>query len=110
MSREKGIPVLPVQSEGFKGNKRAGYHAACQAMFKIDGHRGRLRHQPAQRQYPGRLQPGREIWVIREYLARMGVQVVANITGDGRVADIRRTHGAALNLVAISGSTLDLPR
>src|SRR5512135_3055885 len=29
VSREKGIPVLPVQSEGFKGNKRAGYHAAC---------------------------------------------------------------------------------
>src|SRR5512147_2864564 len=37
ISREKGIPVLPVQSEGFKGNKRAGYNAACQAMFRLVG-------------------------------------------------------------------------
>src|SRR4030066_1511566 len=28
VSEEKGIPVLPVASEGFKGNKRAGYDAA----------------------------------------------------------------------------------
>ena len=25
VARRKGIPVLPVQSEGFKGNKRDGY-------------------------------------------------------------------------------------
>src|SRR5210317_1844215 len=30
-SAEKGIPVLPVESSGFKkGNKRGGYEAACQ--------------------------------------------------------------------------------
>ena len=33
VSAEKGIPVIPVQSEGFKGNKRDGYNAACKAMF-----------------------------------------------------------------------------
>ena len=37
VSAEKGIPVIPVQSEGFKGNKRAGYHAACEAMFRLVG-------------------------------------------------------------------------
>lgn len=51
-----------------------------------------------------------EIWIIREYLERMGVSVVANITGDGRVADVRRAHGAALNLVQCSGSTMELAK
>ncbi len=40
----------------------------------------------------------------------MGVEVVATITGDGRVDDIRRAHGAALNLVQCSGSTTALAR
>jgi len=40
----------------------------------------------------------------------MGVQTVANITGDGRVDDIRRAHGAALNVVQCSGATLDLAK
>ena len=46
----------------------------------------------------------------RDYFKRMGVEVVANVTGDGRVADISRCHGAALNLVQCSGATLDLAK
>ena len=49
-----------------------------------------------------------EIWLIREYFKRIGVEVVANITGDGRVDDIRRAHGASLNVVQCSGATMDL--
>ena len=59
VSEEKGIPVLPVQSEGFKGNKRAGYDAACQAMFKLMGTGDTTGISATQRQHPGRLQPGR---------------------------------------------------
>ena len=33
VSKEKGIPVLPVHSEGFKGTKKDGYQAACEALF-----------------------------------------------------------------------------
>jgi nitrogenase molybdenum-cofactor synthesis protein NifE len=108
VAREKGIPVLPVQSEGFKGNKRAGYQAACQAMFRLVGTGDLAGIGPASVNILGDFNLAGEIWIIRDYLARMGVQVVANITGDGRVDDIRRAHGAALNLVQCSGSTMDL--
>jgi nitrogenase molybdenum-cofactor synthesis protein NifE len=108
VAREKGIPVLPVQSEGFKGNKRAGYRAACQAMFRLVGTGDLAGIGPASVNILGDFNLAGEIWIIRDYLARMGVQVVANITGDGRVDDIRRAHGAALNLVQCSGSTMDL--
>ena len=105
---EKDIPVIPVQSEGFKGNKRAGYRAACDAMFKLVGTGDTAGISPYSINILGDFNLAGEIWMVREYFERMGVEVVANITGDGRVADIKRAHGAALNVVQCSGATMDL--
>lgn len=110
MSKKKGIPVLPVMSEGFKGNKRAGYLAACKAMFKLIGTQPTEGISPLSINIFGDFNLAGEIWIIREYFEKMGVQVVANVTGDGRVKDIGRCHGAALNLVQCSGATLDLAK
>jgi nitrogenase molybdenum-cofactor synthesis protein NifE len=107
---EKGIPVIPVQSEGFKGNKRAGYEAACKALFRLVGTGDTTGISPVSLNILGDFNLAGEIWIIRDYFKRMGVEVVANITGDGRIADIQRCHGAALNLVQCSGATLDLAR
>ncbi|MDD2903601.1 MAG: nitrogenase iron-molybdenum cofactor biosynthesis protein NifE [Syntrophales bacterium] len=108
VSKKKGIPVLPVQSEGFKGNKRAGYHAACQAMFRLVGAGDTTGISKKSLNILGDFNLAGEIWIIREYFKRMGIEVVANITGDGRVDDLRRAHGAALNVVQCSGATMDL--
>jgi len=106
---EKGIPVLPVQSEGFKkGNKRAGYEAACTAMARLVGMGDISNISRHSINILGDFNLAGEIWLIREYFQRIGVEVVANITGDGRVADIQRCHGAALNVVQCSGATMDL--
>ncbi|MBP1626818.1 MAG: nifD 1 [Holophagaceae bacterium] len=35
MSKETGIPVIAVHSEGFKGTKKDGYKAACDALWRI---------------------------------------------------------------------------
>jgi len=110
MTEKKGIPVLPVMSEGFKGNKRAGYLAACKAMFRLIGQGDISDISPISINIFGDFNLAGEIWIIREYFEKMGVQVVANVTGDGRVADIARCHGAALNLVQCSGSTMDLAK
>ncbi|VAW40047.1 Nitrogenase FeMo-cofactor scaffold and assembly protein NifE [hydrothermal vent metagenome] len=105
---EKGIPVIPVKSEGFKGNKRAGYKAACDAMFRLIGTGETSNISKFSLNILGDFNLAGEIWMIREYYERMGIEVVANITGDGRVDDIRRAHGAALNVVQCSGSTMQL--
>ena len=107
---EKGIPVIPVQSEGFKGNKREGYSAACTAMMRLVGTGDVAGISPLSVNILGDFNLAGEIWIIRGYFERMGVQVVANITGDGRVDDLKRAHGAALNVVQCSGSTMDLAR
>ncbi len=107
---QTGIPVIPVQSEGFKGTKREGYAAACKAMFALAGTGDTSDIGPVSLNILGDFNLAGEIWIIREYFEKMGVQVVANITGDGRVADIRRCHGAALNVVQCSGATMELAR
>ncbi|MGL1932513.1 MAG: nitrogenase iron-molybdenum cofactor biosynthesis protein NifE [Desulfotalea sp.] len=108
VSEEAGIPVLPVQSEGFKGNKRAGYQAACNAMGHLVGTGDTSSISKYSINILGDFNLAGEIWLIREYFERIGVEVVANITGDGRIADIQRCHGAALNVVQCSGATMDL--
>lgn len=93
VSSERGIPVIPVQSEGFKGNKREGYHAACKAMFELVGTGDTSGISPLSINILGDFNLAGEIWLIRDYFRRMGIETVANITGDGRVGDLRRAHG-----------------
>lgn len=108
VSELTGIPVVPVQSEGFQGSKKQGYDAACEALLALIGTGDTAGISKHSVNILGDFNLAGEIWIIADYLKRMGVEVVANLTGDGRVADIRRAHGAALNLVQCSGSTTRL--
>ncbi len=110
VSAMKGIPVLPVHSEGFKGTKRDGYRAACEALLQLVGTGSTEGISPVSVNILGDFNLAGEVWMIREYFEKMGVEVVATITGDGRVDDIRRAHGAALNLVQCSGSMTHLAK
>ncbi|MCH5374400.1 MAG: nitrogenase iron-molybdenum cofactor biosynthesis protein NifE [Planctomycetes bacterium] len=107
---EKGIPVLPVHSEGFKGSKKDGYYAACAALAKLVGTGPTDDIGKLSLNILGDFNIAGETWLIRDYYERMGAQVVATITGDGRVDDIRRAHGATLNVVQCSGSMVHLAR
>ncbi len=107
---EKGIPVLPVHSEGFKGTKKDGYRAACEALLKLVGTGSTEGISRVSINILGDFNLAGEMWMIRDYFKRMGVEVVGCITGDGRVDDIRRAHGAALNVVQCSGSMTHLAK
>lgn len=104
LGKEKGIPVLPVHSEGFKGTKKDGYQAACDALFKLVGTGSTAHISPVSINILGEFNIGGEAWMIRKYYEEMGVQVVSIMTGDGRVDQVARSHGAALNVVQCSGA------
>ncbi len=104
VSREKGIQVLAVHSEGFKGTKKDGYKAACDALFQLVGSGDTSDLSAQSINILGEFNIGGEAWMIREYYQRMGIEVVSVMTGDGRVDEIRRSHGAALNVVQCSGA------
>lgn len=104
VAEETGIPVIPVHSEGFKGTKKDGYKAACRALETLVGTGDIAGISPVSINILGEFNLAGEAWMIRDYYKRMGVNVVSVMTGDGRVEDIRKAHGAALNVVQCSGS------
>ncbi len=108
VAEEKGIPVLPVHSEGFKGTKKDGYKAACSALFKLIGQKNDENIGNYSLNILGEFNIGGEAWIIKNYYEQMGIQVVSVMTGDGRVDDIKRAHRASLNVVQCSGSMTHL--
>ena len=110
VAAKTGIPVLPVNSEGFKGTKKDGYHAACEAIYKLIGTGDTSAISPYSINILGEFNLAGETWILRDYYKRMGIEVVACITGDSRIDDIRRAHGAKLNLVQCSGSMTSLAK
>jgi nitrogenase molybdenum-cofactor synthesis protein NifE len=108
VAAQKGIPVLPVHSEGFKGTKKDGYKAACRCLSELVGTGSVEGIGPLSINILGEFNIAGEAWTIRDYYERMGLEVVAVFTGDGRVDAIRRAHGAALNVVQCSGSMMHL--
>ncbi len=104
----KNIPVLPVHSEGFKGTKKDGYKAACDALSAL------ISRTPAPQKIPhsinimGEFNIGGETWIIRDYYESMGVNVVSVFTGDSRVAEVSRAASACLNVVQCSGAMTHL--
>jgi nitrogenase molybdenum-cofactor synthesis protein NifE len=104
VERERGIRVIAVHSEGFKGTKKDGYRAACEAVFKLTGKDERSPLSRLSINILGEFNLAGETWIIKDYYKRMGIQVAACLTGDGRVADIGRAHRAGLNVVRCSGS------
>lgn len=127
VSAERGIPVIPVDSPGFAGTKKDGYKAACESLLRLmdwRGEPGGAGNEPrgAEPKREGVRRPGAsinilgdfniagEIWIIKEYFRKIGIEVVSCITGDGRVEEIRRAPTAGLNLVQCSGSMTHLAK
>lgn len=110
VSQEKNIPVLPVHSEGFKGTKKDGYRAACTALTKIIGTGDISGIQKYSINILGDFNIAGETWMLKNYYHQMGVQVVSTVTGDGKIDDIKRVHGASLNVVQCSGSMMFLAK
>ena len=110
VAAKTGIPVLGVHSEGFKGTKKDGYKAACDALFKLIGTGDISNISPHSINILGEFNLAGETWILRDYYKRMGIEVVSCLTGDSRIEDIRRAHGAKLNLVQCSGSMTSLAK
>jgi len=103
-SQDLGIPVVPVKSEGFRGNKNEGYKAACNALDELIGTRDYRPKSPYALNLLGEYNVAGDLWSIKPYFEEMGIEVVASLTGDSRVEEIQRAQAARLNLVQCSGS------
>ncbi|MEW6066258.1 MAG: nitrogenase iron-molybdenum cofactor biosynthesis protein NifE [Bacillota bacterium] len=103
------IEVIPVQSSGFAGNKAAGYRAACDALLRLI--------QPTQTgisarantiNYLGDFNLAGEVWIIKNYLRQIGVEVNVAFTGDSDYEALKNATAASLNIIQCAGSMIYL--
>ncbi|MBF0762658.1 nitrogenase iron-molybdenum cofactor biosynthesis protein NifE [Dysgonomonas mossii] len=110
VAKEKDIPVIAVMAEGFQGSKKDGYKIACDAMASLIGTDNSKEISTMSINILGDFNLAGELWMLTEYYKRMGIQILASITGDGRVKDIQNAHRASLNVVQCSGSMMHLAK
>ncbi len=110
VAKEKDIPVIAVMAEGFQGSNKDGYKIACDAMASLIGTDNSKEISPMSINILGDFNLAGELWMLTEYYKRMGIHILASITGDGRVKDIQNAHRASLNVVQCSGSMMHLAK
>ncbi len=103
------IEIIPVQSSGFAGNKAAGYRAACEALLKlIKPPEGEKVQKDKSINYLGDFNLAGELWIIHNYLRRMGLELNVALTGDSRYETLKTATKASLNIVQCAGSMIYL--
>lgn len=109
-ARKHRIEVIPVQSSGFIGNKAAGYRAACDSLLRLiePGEQQKLRIKPRSVNYLGDFNLAGEVWIIKNYLKQIGIDVNVAFTGDSNYANLKKATGASLNIIQCAGSMIYL--
>ena len=102
-SQKYNARVIPVKSPGFSGNKSVGYKMACNAIMELI-----TPHRPEKRRginILGDFNLAGELWIVKDYLQKMGVPVIASITGDSDYETLLQAPAAQLNVVQCAGSS-----
>lgn len=101
--RKYGVRVIPVKSPGFSGNKAHGYKMACNAILSLlEPHKGIPKAEGVN--ILGDFNLAGEMWLIKNYLREIGIQVVSTITGDASHDNLIKAPSARLNIVQCAGS------
>jgi nitrogenase molybdenum-cofactor synthesis protein NifE len=104
MEKKYQIPVVSVKAPGFSGNKSTGYKMACDAIMQL------LRPHKTENKVKGVNILGDynlagEMWIIKNYLAKIGIPVVSCFTGDASYENMIKAPTATLNIVQCAGSS-----
>ncbi|MDF2523942.1 MAG: nitrogenase molybdenum-iron cofactor biosynthesis protein NifE [Clostridiales bacterium] len=101
--RKYKIRVIPVKAPGFSGTKSLGYKMACNAIMDLLNPHSK---QPKVRgvNILGDFNLAGEMWIIKNYLKHIGINVISTITGDASYENLIKAPTAELNLVQCAGS------
>lgn len=101
--KKYGIPVIPVMAPGFSGNKSKGYKLACNALMDLFS-RNVAKEKVKGINILGDFNLSGEMWIIKNYLKEIGVEVVSEITGDASIERLKNASSASYNVVQCAGS------
>jgi len=111
-AREKvAIPVIPVNTPGFIGDKNIGNRLAGEILFKyVIG----TAEPPVVGEFPinliGEYNIAGDLWGMLPLFDRLGIQVLSCFSGDAKFEELRYAHRAKLNIIICSKSLTNLAK
>ena len=110
-SEKVAIPVIPVNTPGFIGDKNIGNRLAGEILFKyVIG----TTEPPLLGEYPinliGEYNIAGDLWGMLPLFDRLGIQVLSCFSGDAKFEELRYAHRAKLNIIICSKSLTNLAK
>ncbi|MGD1898956.1 MAG: bifunctional nitrogenase iron-molybdenum cofactor biosynthesis protein NifEN [Phormidesmis sp.] len=108
-SQKFEIPVVPVNSPGFVGSKNLGNRIGGEALLDyVVGTREPDYTTPYDINLIGEYNIAGEMWGVLPLLEKLGIRVLAKITGDARYHDVACAHRAKLNVMICSKALINM--
>jgi nitrogenase molybdenum-cofactor synthesis protein NifE len=110
-SEKVAIPVIPVNTPGFIGDKNIGNRLAGEILFKyVIG----ATEPPVLGEYPinliGEYNIAGDLWGMLPLFDRLGIQILSCFSGDAKFEELRYAHRAKLNIIICSKSLTNLAK
>ncbi|WP_013323684.1 nitrogenase iron-molybdenum cofactor biosynthesis protein NifE [Gloeothece verrucosa] len=103
------IPVIPVNSPGFVGSKNLGNRLGGEALLEyVVGTKEPEYTTPYDINLIGEYNVAGEMWGVLPLFERLGIRVLAKITGDARFAEVCQAHRAKLNVMICSKALINM--
>jgi len=105
------IPIIPVNTPGFIGDKNIGNRLAGEILFKyVIG----TTEPPLLGEYPinliGEYNIAGDLWGMLPLFDRLGIQILSCFSGDSKFEELRYAHRAKLNIIICSKSLTNLAK
>jgi nitrogenase molybdenum-cofactor synthesis protein NifE len=105
------VPVIPVNTPGFIGDKNIGNRLAGEVLYK---HVIGTAEPPELGEYPinliGEYNIAGDLWGMLPLFDRLGIQILSCFSGDARFEELRYAHRARLNIIICSKSLTNLAK
>ncbi|TFI52544.1 nitrogenase iron-molybdenum cofactor biosynthesis protein NifE [Mastigocladus laminosus UU774] len=106
-----GIPVIPVNSPGFVGSKNLGNRIGGEALLEyVVGTEEPEYTTPYDINLIGEYNIAGEMWNVLPLFKKLGIRVLAKITGDARYKEVCCAHRAKLNVMICSKALINMGR
>ncbi len=110
-AKRLATPVIPVTAPGFAGSKNFGNKLAGEALLDhVIGTREPEDSTPYDINLLGEYNVAGEFAQVRPLLEKLGIRVLATITGDARYHQVCTAHRARVNMVVCSQALVSLAR
>ena len=110
-AEKAGIPVIPVNSPGFIGSKNLGNRVGGEALMEyVVGTSEPDYTTPYDINLIGEYNIAGELWGVLPLFEKLGIRVLAKITGDSKYQEICYAHRAKLNVMICSKALINMAR